>query len=205
MEHTSTTSLHPSHSSLLTWGPVLLGLAVIAGESTQGMGHTRTDHWLLAIANIFHPTVYSPAVEAVNQALRKSGHFLGYGLLGLVFARAWFPFLHRRLVARWSQVRLYAALSGIASVFLVASADEIHQLFLPDRGGCFKDVCIDTLGAMLINAIFFAWIVQRRKHMIGVRTDQRMRAHFTKRMARIAIHRVRTGRSPLTRSSENAA
>jgi len=36
---------------------------------------------------------------------------------------------------------------AVATVFLVATADEIHQTFLPNRTGCFSDVVLDTAGA----------------------------------------------------------
>ena len=36
---------------------------------------------------------------------------------------------------------------AITIAFLIASADELHQCFLPNRTGCFSDVLLDTAGA----------------------------------------------------------
>jgi VanZ family protein len=50
---------------------------------------------------------------------------------------------------------------ALAATFLIATADEIHQTFLPNRTGCFSDVLLDTAGAaafqaMLLLALFAA-------------------------------------------------
>lgn len=204
MANTNTTSIHRPQHTYLTWMPVLLGLAVIAGESTKTMGAHTTDGWLLSVINVFHSATYSPAIEFINQTIRKTGHFFGYGMLGVIFARAWYPMLHRRMTAaNWVQVRRYAAAAGVASVFLIASADEFHQSFLPGRGASFHDVCIDTTGAILLNLLYFYFKARQRRHMVGIRMDERMRAHFATRMARIAMHRVRTGRSPISYTTTN--
>jgi len=93
--------------------------------------------------------------------IRKTGHFVGYGLLGVVWLRAWLRTRRGSYVAnelrRW---RLHSTALALACTALIASADEIHQTFLPDRTGRFADVVLDTLGAtamILILAIFFRW------------------------------------------------
>ena len=45
--------------------------------------------------------------------------------------------------------------------FIYACSDEFHQLFIPGRSGQFKDVLIDTSGALIMLMIIFLW--QRKK------------------------------------------
>lgn len=198
------TTFERSQNSLLIWVPVFLGLATIAGESTRTMGSTTTSHWLLHLINLFHPQAATHAIDLLNVVLRKCGHFLGYGLLGIICARAWFSVLRRKLTVRWFDTRMYAALCGIGSVLIIASADEIHQIYLPGRGASVHDVLLDTSGAILMNLIFLSILVTRRRRLIGVRIYERMRAHTAARYARIAIRRVRTHRMPMPRANDAA-
>lgn len=70
--------------------------------------------------------------------LRKAGHLTVYLLLGASYARALRPATRRGWL-----------LAGLLAL-LYAVSDEIHQRFIPGRGGSpFLDVGIDTLGAAL--------------------------------------------------------
>jgi VanZ family protein len=42
----------------------------------------------------------------------------------------------------------HPALTALVMAFLYACTDEIHQIFVPDRGPGVKDVMIDTAGAL---------------------------------------------------------
>jgi VanZ family protein len=135
-----------------TWLPVAVGIAIIVIESTAIFGADRTSHplrWLIQL--IFGP--FSDATwDLIHHLIRKSGHFLGYGALGLLWLRAW-----RRTLpgARFlSQAGL--ALLGTA---LVASWDEWHQTFLPNRTGSPWDVLLDCCGAAAMTAA--AWLYLR--------------------------------------------
>ena len=59
-----------------------------------------------------------------------------------------------------------AGLLGITSAAIVASADEIHQMFLPTRGASFNDVLLDTSGALALNLTFFAFLAYRRNQLM---------------------------------------
>lgn len=146
------------------WLPVLFGIAVICGESTNTMGANHTVLWLSELAAwAGHP---NGALGMLNHILRKSGHFTGYGLLGIFFARGWYSVLRRRIVASWSTLRMRAALFGILSTAVVASADEIHQIFLPTRGASVWDVLLDTSGAVVLNTLFLAFLAARRNALL---------------------------------------
>jgi VanZ family protein len=147
------------------WIPVILGLIVIRCESTQVMGASHTEAWLLQVMNLFRPQTLTPHFVFLDGILRKSGHFLGYGCLGTLAARAWAAQIRRRVPMTWTAVRLWGGALGVATVFLVACADEYHQSFLPGRTSSFHDVLIDTSGALLLGAIYFGVMAVRRRRL----------------------------------------
>lgn len=84
--------------------------------------------------------------------IRKTGHFMGYALLGILCWRAisrpvrwlandWQPKLAFRA---WLLATLYSA------------SDEWHQSFVPSREGSVSDVLLDSCGV-----IFGLWLVCR--------------------------------------------
>ena len=148
------------------WIPVLCGMAAIFGESTQTMGGGHTSVWLLDFINIFHKQTATNNFEQIHLVLRKTGHFTGYGLLGVMFARAWASQLQRRFMMTWSAVKVRGAALGVLCAFMVASMDEFHQSFLPGRSSSFHDVMLDTSGALVLNAIFFALLLARRRRVM---------------------------------------
>ncbi|MBN1043539.1 VanZ family protein [Clostridium botulinum] len=74
--------------------------------------------------------------ELANFIVRKTAHFLEYMILGILILN----------VLEIHYTRQKIRLLGILLVFLYASSDEIHQLFVQGREGAFRDVVIDTLG-----------------------------------------------------------
>ncbi len=134
-----------------TWLPVVLGLCIVAMESTEAMGsdHTsRTLRWLFEA--IFGP-VSDPRWEIVHHYFRKSGHFIGYGLLGLAWLRAWWMTLPR------SQF-LQDTLLAILGTAMTASADEYHQSFLPNRTSSIWDVLLDCCGALAMQLLAYLFL-----------------------------------------------
>ena len=71
--------------------------------------------------------------------IRKMAHFAEYALMGTLLSILWIQWIGRG-------VRLYLLVT--IWVFLSAAADEIHQLFVPGRYGCFPDVILDTCGGL---------------------------------------------------------
>jgi VanZ family protein len=145
------------------WTPALLGVVVIAIESTATFSAANTSSWLRPIAEALFGHLSDPTWELAHHLLRKSGHFLGYGTLCILFLRAWLLTLaeNQRLTERtW---RLTAWARAILSTAIVASCDEIHQSFLPSRTGMFSDVVLDTIGATIVSGLVLALVSKRRK------------------------------------------
>ncbi len=134
-----------------TWLPVVVGIAVIAAESTEFMGADHTAGPLRFLFQAIFGPVSDARWEVVHHYIRKSGHFIGYGFIGLAWLRAWWLTLpHSRFVAD-------AALA-LLSTALIASADEYHQAFLPNRTSSPWDVLLDCCGAVTLQLMVYLFM-----------------------------------------------
>lgn len=100
------------------WGPVVLQMAVIFAVSS--------------IPNLGAPPVVSD----------KSGHAIGYGILGAVLLRA-------LAGGRLKGVTWATAAAAVILAALYGASDEFHQSFVPGRTPDVFDVLADGTGAAL--------------------------------------------------------
>ena len=109
--------------------------------------------WGLAI--LMMATIFGfssiPSDEMLNFGLldfivKKGGHALGYGLLGLTYFRG-LKGENNDMQTRWLYVAWVMAT-------LYSATDEFHQSFVPGRHPAVNDVTIDAFGAAL--ALFLA-------------------------------------------------
>jgi VanZ family protein len=133
------------------WLPVAVGIGVILMESTVWFGSNHTSgplRWLWE-------TLFGPVTNArwggIHHLIRKSGHFFGYGAIGLAWLRAWWMTLPRSRFLPDA----FLALLGTA---LVASCDEWHQCFLPNRTGTPWDVLLDCCGAIALQSVVYIYM-----------------------------------------------
>jgi VanZ family protein len=150
------------------WLPVFFSLAFICFTSSTLMSgyHTQfvvNDVWK-ALFGSWHLNDWT---GVVNGEGRKIGHFFGYGAIGLVFRNAWQHTLRTRAIQLGrtllhSRLMILSALLSVGSIFLVASADELHQCFLPQRVGSFGDVLRDTSGTVFMNLLLLAYRAYKR-------------------------------------------
>jgi len=150
------------------WISVFFSLVFISFTSSTLMSgyHTQfvvNDVWQALFGN-WHLNDWA---GIVNGDGRKIGHFFGYGLIGLIFRNAWQQTLGARAVRlgrtlMQSRLAILAAVFSVGSIFLIASADELHQCFLPQRVGSFGDVLRDTFGAVFLNLVLLAYRAYRR-------------------------------------------
>jgi len=152
----------PQRLSPKVWIPVLVGLAVICFESTPIMGGDRTGKWLTEIWPAVLAKSDPTAFGLVHHLLRKLGHFTGYGTLGLLLRKAWHQSVRIYLKLVGSPLMFAASALSVVFTFVVGSLDELHQSMLPNRTCTFRDVLIDTSGALIFNAIFWAIRARRR-------------------------------------------
>jgi len=136
---------------IYVWGPVVIAIAVICLESTEMMGAENTSGPLRAIYQFLFGHVPGARWERIHHLLRKSGHFLGYGFVGLAWLRAWWFSIPQ---SRFVQDSLLA----MAGTALVAAADEYHQSFLPNRTSSPWDVLLDCSGALAMQLIVYIFM-----------------------------------------------
>jgi VanZ family protein len=130
------------------WLPVVLAIGVIMVESTEAFGSDHTSGPLRWVFEHLFGRVPDELWETLHHYIRKSGHFTGYGLMGLAWLRAWWMTLPRSHF-------LPDALLALLGTALVASCDEWHQTFLPNRTGSPWDVLLDCTGAITLQLIVY--------------------------------------------------
>ena len=133
------------------WLPVALGIAIIAMESTAAFGANYTSGPLRRLFQALFWHVSDANWDIIHFYIRKTGHFLGYGALGLLWLRSW----RMSLPALGFLSNAGLALMGTA---LVATWDEWHQTFLPNRTGTPLDVLLDCCGAITLQALVYVFM-----------------------------------------------
>jgi VanZ family protein len=154
---------HPILQRILDWLPAALSVLMIALESTNTMSSANTSQWLFPLwVKLFGP-ITSAHWNEVHHLIRKTGHFVGYGIVSLAFFYSWRQTLHRIAVKHWTLWRR-ASILAVLCTLLIASLDEYHQSFLPSRTSSPLDVGIDLCGAIaaqLILLLVISWFSRR--------------------------------------------
>lgn len=129
---------------IIPWLLVILWMALIfylSHQPVEGSNKLSTDitKVIIEIAEKTNPN-RDFNLSQLNHIVRKNAHFFFYLVLGVLVANG----------LRTSEIRGYRAI-GITSLICViyAISDEVHQLFIPGRGGQAKDVIIDIAGAVV--------------------------------------------------------
>jgi len=133
------------------WLPVAIGVGAIMLESAEWMGSDHTSGPLRWLFESLFGRVADAQWELLHHIIRKSGHFLGYGAMGLLWLRAWWMTLPR---SRF----LHDAILALLGTALVASFDEWHQSFLPNRTGSPWDVLLDCCGAITLEVLVYVFM-----------------------------------------------
>lgn len=133
------------------WLPVVLGVLVIVVESTEFMGSDHTSRPLRWLYETLFGAISDDRWETVHHLIRKSGHFFGYGAIGLAWLRAWWMTLsHSRFVQD--------AVLALLGTGLIATADEWHQSTLANRTSSPWDVLLDCCGAIFLQCLVYLYM-----------------------------------------------
>lgn len=157
------------------WLPLLAMLTLIKLESTDLMSGAHTASHLRQLLLWAGVPMGRGQLDLLNEVIRKSGHILGYGLLcfcWLMLLRGAY-WLQHDLRSVKSTIKVWrfwwrAEWAGLAVLFtfLVAAADELHQMSIPSRTGCWSDVALDTSAAVASIALVWAkavWICRNNR------------------------------------------
>lgn len=154
------TRLQGPRSWISVWWPVALGIAVIWIESQWFMGADYTGRFLRPIWQAIFGHVSDASWEIIHHYIRKTGHFVGYGLIGLAWLRAWWHTLPP------SKYLLDAALAMLGTATM-ASLDEWHQSFLPNRTSSAWDVLLDCTGAFVMMTLVYVFVRTRQPRRLA--------------------------------------
>ena len=139
-------------SKFLHWIPAMIGIAVILIESTGTMSASNTSRWLLPIWTRLFGPVTPEHWAVIHHWIRKTGHFVGYGLVSLGFFEGWRATFSEKAVSVGRRFFMAAPLALLCTL-LLASWDEWHQSFLPGRTSKVSDVGIDFSGALMAHLV----------------------------------------------------
>jgi VanZ family protein len=165
------TGQSPHWTMIRAWLPVIVWLGIIVFESTDLLSSRHTEGLLYSLATALFGHIDRAKFDVFHAILRKIGHFVGYGMLGLLVWRAErMTWLSRHAdsprAARSPDNEATSELEGghstallsapwqwatwaVVFTAIVASLDEWHQTLLPSRTGAFHDVILDTVGAVV--------------------------------------------------------
>jgi VanZ family protein len=141
-----------SRRLLIHWIPAMIGVIVIVIESTGLMAAGNTSRWLLPIWEKLFGPITPERWAIVHMYIRKTGHFVGYGLVSLGFFEGWRATFSERSKGKGWLFALAAPLA-LVSTLALASWDEWHQSFLAGRTSSIFDVGIDLSGAIVAHVI----------------------------------------------------
>jgi len=140
-------------TQMRTWLPVLLCTMLFAIESTSYLGSDRTSAPLRRLAEMLCGYGVDAHWASIHHLIRKTGHFMGFGIFSLVCFRGFWITLQGVAFQLPRQLRAHGL--AILATFLMASADEFHQTFLSNRTGQFNDVLLDCCGAAVLCIVLF--------------------------------------------------
>jgi VanZ family protein len=142
----------------LHWIPAMIGITVIIIESTGTMTASNTSRWLLPIWTKLFGPVAPERWEVIHHWIRKTGHFVGYGLVSLGFFEGWrATFSGKAKSHGW--LFAVAAPLALVSTLALASWDEWHQSFIPGRTSTPVDVGIDFSGAIMAHLLLLLFLL----------------------------------------------
>jgi VanZ family protein len=141
------------------WIPVAVCVLVISTESTVYFGADHTSGPLQRFFEFFFGPFTQPQWWRWHIVIRKTGHFLGYGLLSISWFRAFWMTLRASAPLSRSRVAIHSF--AMLGTLAVAACDEVHQTFLPNRSGSVWDVLLDCSGAAIMQVLIWIWMRKR--------------------------------------------
>ena len=126
--------------------------------STDVFSAEHTGSVLWRIVHTIYAAISSNTFETIHFLVRKGAHFLTYGLLSVLAFFAWRATLPspQRWTLRWSVL-------AVIMVFIAGSIDEFHQSFVASRTSTFRDVVLDTFGALCFQLVLANVLMRKER------------------------------------------
>lgn len=129
-------------------------MGLIFTASTDLGTPAHTSRIIVPILKWLDPNISEATIDLVHHIIRKTAHFVGYAILGILIWRAIRAVTDLPSTRPAQPFRL-----ALLCAALYASTDETHQIFVPGREPAVRDVLLDTCGAAAGLAV--AWCVSR--------------------------------------------
>lgn len=130
---------------------------LVALFSSSALTGSNTLTWLEKMLQFLTIQLETSQLLVAHYLFRKTAHFISYAILSALLFRAFRGTADTRRPWRMR----WALLALIISV-IVASSDELHQLFTPGREGTLRDVVLDTIGAAFAQIVLLLWTSRPR-------------------------------------------
>lgn len=128
------------------WLPALTWAAILLAASGERFSSSETGGIISSLLSLIGGSVNAVTFTVINFVIRKAGHVLAYGLLGVLFLRA-----IRGPLTGWT---IPWSATALVLTLAVASIDEWHQSTTLTRTGSASDVALDLAGAAIALALF---------------------------------------------------
>jgi VanZ family protein len=144
---------------MLAWLPTVCWLVVLACFSTDAFSAEHTGGILLKVIHWIYGPISDQQFQLIHFLIRKSAHFVSYGLLSFFAFFSWRTTLPdvRPWLMRWGGLALLITLAA-------GSSDEIHQRFVASRTSSPWDVLLDMSGAICFQVLLAAVFKLRNRH-----------------------------------------
>jgi Predicted integral membrane protein len=134
---------------LISWSAVFLWMLLIFCFSSQVVEKSRMLSEGIVITSIDTVEKVTPVsdfdMEQLEYFVRKNAHFFNFLVLGILVVNA-----KRR--SGFKGLKWFIA--ALVFCILYAVSDEIHQLYVPGRGGQLQDVLIDSAGVLAGSTLY---------------------------------------------------
>ena len=127
--------------------PVVVWAGFISWFSGDAFSARSTHNYIDPVLRFLFGDLTPEGFRFWHAVVRKTAHFVEYFVLAVLLVRA--------LATPRLPVPATTVLLAIGMCAMYASADELHQYFVPSRGGSALDVALDTFGAAT-GALLFA-------------------------------------------------
>lgn len=148
---------------LLSWMALIFFMSSQSGDDSSLLSGYLSDS-LVSLANTIYGGNAPEALLEVIQSgllLRKAGHAFEYlvlGVLAYLLIRRQF-----RQDVRWSVMPMLVSILFCAAY---AVSDELHQMFVPDRGPMLTDVLLDSVSSAAAVLVLWLTVDKRRREKI---------------------------------------
>lgn len=145
------------HGRFMRFVPLLLWIGVIFYASSDNGSMTQTSRFIRPLLEFLFPNSPEETITIYHGYIRKLAHLTEYAILAFFAMRMFW-------LSTKSYLQKYWYLFAFGLVFLVASIDEFNQSFNSNRTGSVYDVALDSLGGLIMIAIFAIYLRKTSIH-----------------------------------------